>query len=330
MDEEQLWVERQIAWLQGVSPEEWHRVALDFNWGNRLDALYWIVQQPECDRATALTIFWLAQPTAWHLGQPSEAEAIQSSEADAIQSNSPEVKLVRFIAARLHAKGYTRARIAFDATPLMQQDYAELLAAARGSAGGFLQAHPDMKRSIRGAELRLDKAFYARYPEEFHGSVWVDLPASDPKLVTPLMKTARSEVATGIVNLMAIGGITAFLAGHGTPRASNLIGWVAALLAIGLCLTASRSSLQTFRGIVRAEDLEMPHGWIQATTALSLLSGAALGLAYRHVFLGEVQALVGSFGRVATMAVGLLVVVPSLWLVASGAARLLVDRVTFR
>jgi Domain of unknown function (DUF4274) len=318
MDEEELWIEHQIAWLKDASPEDWHRVALDFNWDNPIDPLFWIVRQPECDRATALTIFWLAQPSY---------RLMQSAEDDGESHAASDWKMVQFIGDRINAKGYVRSGIAFDATPLLLQDYDELVAEGKKAPDVPLKAHPDMKRSIRGREVRLDRDFYERYPEEFHGSVMIDLPETN--IVTPYMKSARSEVAASIVNLLAVGCMTAFLAEHGLPKPSNLIIWIVAISGICWCLFSSRSSLQTFKGIVRAEHLPMPLFWIRTTTILSLFFGAGLGLAYRHFFIGQVQALIENFGVVATITAGLVVILPSLWLVASGYARILVDR-TFR
>ena len=194
MDEEEIWIERQISWLKDASPEDWHRVMLDFNWDNRTDSLFWIVQQPECDKATALTIFWLAQPTSYTL--------MQSSDQDGQSEAAFHWKMVQFIGERINTKGYTRTKIAFDATPLMLQDYDELIAEGKTVPDVRLKVHPDLKRSIQGQEIRLDRDFYQRYPEEFHGSVMFDLPESS--IVTPHMKSARTEVATSILNLVGV------------------------------------------------------------------------------------------------------------------------------
>ena len=42
-----------VAWLKTRSPDDWHQVAIDWNWDAGLDVLAWIASQPECDRATA-------------------------------------------------------------------------------------------------------------------------------------------------------------------------------------------------------------------------------------------------------------------------------------
>jgi hypothetical protein len=319
LQEEALLIERQIGWLQDATPEDWHRVALDFNWDNPIDPLYWIVQQPQCDRATALTIFWLAQPTCY---------STQTEADDWDAERVSERKLVQFIADRIHGKGFERAKIAFDATPLVLQDYDELAAEGKKTPDARLKAHADMKRSIRGLEIRLDRAFYERYPEEFHGSVRIELPESD--IVTPHMKTARFEVATAILNLMVVGFMVTYLAGFGAPKSSNLKQWIAAVAALCICLYSSRASLQIFRGLVRAEQVPMPLHWIRTYVVGSLLSGALLGLVYQSFFVGYVSAFIKSFGTFAAILAGLFLALPVLWFAAFGLARVLVYRKTFR
>ena len=51
-----------IDWMSGKGAPEWHGVALSWNWDNGLEPLLWVVDQPGCDRATALTLFWMCDP----------------------------------------------------------------------------------------------------------------------------------------------------------------------------------------------------------------------------------------------------------------------------
>lgn len=51
-----------IDWMSGKGAPEWHGVAASWNWDNGLGPLLWIVDQPGCDRATALTLFWMCDP----------------------------------------------------------------------------------------------------------------------------------------------------------------------------------------------------------------------------------------------------------------------------
>jgi hypothetical protein len=47
-----------IDWMSRKGPAEWHGVAAHWNWDEGAVPLLWILDQPMCDRATALTIFW--------------------------------------------------------------------------------------------------------------------------------------------------------------------------------------------------------------------------------------------------------------------------------
>src|SRR5271155_3928056 len=51
-----------LAWLQESGPDEWHRWAVDWNWDHGTELFWWIIAQPNCDRGTALSIYYTAQP----------------------------------------------------------------------------------------------------------------------------------------------------------------------------------------------------------------------------------------------------------------------------
>jgi hypothetical protein len=51
-----------IDWMSNKGASEWHGVAVNRNWDNGLEPLLWIVDQAGCDRATALTLFWMCDP----------------------------------------------------------------------------------------------------------------------------------------------------------------------------------------------------------------------------------------------------------------------------
>ena len=53
---------KMIAWMSGRSPEHRHFVATSLNWDFAEPALDWVVRQPDCDVATAVELFWLANP----------------------------------------------------------------------------------------------------------------------------------------------------------------------------------------------------------------------------------------------------------------------------
>jgi len=160
------YVAAHIAWLQTASPEDWHRVALDFNWTNRLEPLLWIVMQDECELATALEVFWRCEP-GWDLMLMAMGETVDARD---------EADIIACIAQRLHAGSYTSRTIAFDPEAGVADDYAEMESHCAQIAAPPFRPHPDMVASITGREVTNDRAFYARYPEVFHGSVFVELP----------------------------------------------------------------------------------------------------------------------------------------------------------
>jgi len=50
-----------VDWMSRKGPAEWHGVAANWNWDEGPVPLLWILDQPQCDRATALTIFWAGE-----------------------------------------------------------------------------------------------------------------------------------------------------------------------------------------------------------------------------------------------------------------------------
>lgn len=55
-----------IKYLKKNTPREWHQTANGWNWDSNLDVLKWIIFQKECDKATALLIYWRSIPHWTH------------------------------------------------------------------------------------------------------------------------------------------------------------------------------------------------------------------------------------------------------------------------
>ncbi len=53
-------------WLIRATPDQRHAAALNWNWDYGVPPMLYIVRQPDCDLATALEIFYLAQPSYYH------------------------------------------------------------------------------------------------------------------------------------------------------------------------------------------------------------------------------------------------------------------------
>lgn len=98
--EDQLEV-RFYRWLTtDAGPDDWHRFALGANWGMHDPLVFeWIGAQPECDKATALTLFWLAQPDFYVEHPDAEAE---------------HRRLAERVRERWLEGGHHRAELAFD------------------------------------------------------------------------------------------------------------------------------------------------------------------------------------------------------------------------
>jgi hypothetical protein len=257
-----------IDWLRSASPDDWHRVALDFNWSNRLDPLLWIVMQDDCELATALNIFWRCEP-GWDLMLMARGEKVDQRD---------EIAIITTVAERLHAGTYKCRKIAFDAEPIMHSDFVEMQADCAKIANPLFRPHLEMIRSIRGREVTNDRAFYARYPHDFHGSVMVDLPDWDG--TTPNMDWAAKELRSVIFNIGQIGAAIyclRFVDWHSLTHLGAL-----ALLSVGLFvqLRDTNASAATIRSLMR-ENRSPPSKIGQV-----LLGGAAFALGYGLFKLG--------------------------------------------
>jgi Domain of unknown function (DUF4274) len=62
VENEKLQREWMFEYLTRQNPESWYWHARDWNWGNGLWLLEWIIKQEACNGATAQIIFWLGDP----------------------------------------------------------------------------------------------------------------------------------------------------------------------------------------------------------------------------------------------------------------------------
>lgn len=250
MDREQLRIERQIEWLKSASPDDWHRVALDVNWDEWIKPLFWIVRQPECDRATALDVFWKGQPAGYLLRMLEKARMLEKGVAD--DEQDPVWAMLKYIAERIDSQGYTRSRIAYDATPGTRLDYDELVGYAKLLPRTPLHGHPDMLRSAHGREVLNDEDFYRRYPPEFHHSAMIDMPVPVKAwLDFPDMRSARIEAFSITVNLFVVGFGVVFMTLF--PFRKNIGLYTSAFAALSYCLYKGSADFRTLRGLLRGQ-----------------------------------------------------------------------------
>lgn len=106
------WAEREdhqsfAAWLRDeAGPDERHWVAQNWNWDLGEEVLYWIVSRPDCDRATALDVFWNGQPE-YFLRFGGDRSNVDDFSKDGFD-------LVSEISTRWQHGAYTRAELEFD------------------------------------------------------------------------------------------------------------------------------------------------------------------------------------------------------------------------
>lgn len=95
-----------LRWLRAHDPDDWHQVAIDWNWDAGLDILTWIAEQPECDRATAQYLILNGGPDAFRgISDREELMAKQPYNAETFDLLFPTIK-------RWHEGFYTRSQIA--------------------------------------------------------------------------------------------------------------------------------------------------------------------------------------------------------------------------
>jgi hypothetical protein len=51
-----------LAWLQENGPDEWHRWAINWNWDHGTEIFEWVLGQPNCDKGTALSVYYAMGP----------------------------------------------------------------------------------------------------------------------------------------------------------------------------------------------------------------------------------------------------------------------------
>ena len=125
-------------------PDDWHRLALYGDW-DFVDTSAWraIVTRPDCDRATALAVFWKASPEYY----------VQFTDPGAIPAvNRDDYDLINLIRERWHGGGYTRAELAFDPdTDVWPVDLTDLRRRYGTRVDQFLP--PDMRVRVVGRRL---------------------------------------------------------------------------------------------------------------------------------------------------------------------------------
>lgn len=136
---------RFAVWLAAeATAEDWHRVALGWNWDRGSDPLWWMIVHPACDKATALTVFWGARPD-YYLKFAGDRDAVPSVNADGFD-------LAREVRTRWMDGFYTRSEFAF---ALEEDGWGVDFAALEARAGARLAVDipPGMRGPLAGRKL---------------------------------------------------------------------------------------------------------------------------------------------------------------------------------
>jgi len=140
-------IDEMIKWLEAHGPDEWHRVANSWNFDNDDRVLNWIVDNPKCDKATALDIFWLCAPD-YSLGF-KDRDAIMAQAAYNVVAYDLSTKIVNNWQAG-------RYKTALFATEQVSPDYVagyESQEVAIGQVNLPWIIPADMRKPIVGKEL---------------------------------------------------------------------------------------------------------------------------------------------------------------------------------
>lgn len=163
-----------IAWLEQADPDDWHRVADEFNWSEPLFVLDWIVRQKNCDIATALLIFWRGEPEFW-LKERDEPDDEEPNGYDYLNR-----EICAYVAQRVKAGGFQRSEIQFDPDTWDKSKYVQLTQAAAELRDPNIPVCEDLIRIRRGRKVEADWHFAQRYPERFHLSSY-----DEPQPISP-------------------------------------------------------------------------------------------------------------------------------------------------
>lgn len=95
-----------IHWLAGQTQDVWVEFSCFLNWDFAVPTMRWVIDQPECERAAAATIFWIG-----YGGLATMPDGIEEWSATSL-AQSPEHELVVAIARRAFTAGYSQASLA--------------------------------------------------------------------------------------------------------------------------------------------------------------------------------------------------------------------------
>jgi hypothetical protein len=140
---------RYAEWLQKADPDQRHAAALTWNWDYGLAPLLWISRRDDCDLATALHIFFAAEPY-FYLKIGGDREQVEAGYGDLMTFD-----MMMDIKDRIERGFYTRSAIQFDLT----QPF-EILDRYRPTAEQYAAVIPaDLPKRREGRVIAYHNAF---------------------------------------------------------------------------------------------------------------------------------------------------------------------------
>lgn len=160
-----------IDWMSRRNSSDWHRVASSFNWDVGMEPLLWIAEQPTCEKATALHMFWYSCPD-----NTLRYETLEQAEASYCGN---DFRLTKRIADNWSAGRYSNANIAFDQDSMMWSVENWSKIESKIDNPPFV-VPLEMHFPIDGETLSTD-GFQEGFPKELWPHIWPD---SFQKLMT--------------------------------------------------------------------------------------------------------------------------------------------------
>lgn len=135
------------TWLRSTAtPDQRHIVAQTWNWDYTHAPLLWIIRQPDCDVATALTVFFLGEPFFY----------VTYADRAAVPHHAVDVyDLLAEIRSRLDSGFYTRSAIAFAGEARMASVYR-----SKADRAAIQRWYPPQAgRDLKGRDLSLENNY---------------------------------------------------------------------------------------------------------------------------------------------------------------------------
>ena len=152
--------------LERSRPDDWHQIAHSASHDSVDPEIFqWIASRPDCEAATALVLFWMAQPEHYlKVGRDRDA-LNESMNPDHVADLLKYFDMIEYIRNRWFATGYTQRNISFNYYRDIWTNEFERIDAEYGELA--LKYLPlEMRQSIEGRSPP-DLSISAAFPENF-------------------------------------------------------------------------------------------------------------------------------------------------------------------